>query len=103
MVIEVDTWNGTANDVQRFVNFTGASFPVLQLGGFLQTQNYYDMPYDNYVVIDADGIVRYTSRELSHVGSIGRFSDQALRTVIQAWLPSPVESHSWSTVKGLYR
>lgn len=63
----------------------------------------YALEYDNYVVVDALGIVRYTSQAYSHAPATGRFFDAELRAAVQAALPTGIEGRTWSTVKGLYR
>ena len=61
------------------------------------------MVYDNYVLVDGRGIVRYTSVNEVFTGK-GRFDDPHLRAAIrQALLTLPVASGTWSQVKELYR
>ncbi|MEO6461935.1 MAG: hypothetical protein ABIP29_02575 [Candidatus Eisenbacteria bacterium] len=63
-MLGVDMFNGGATQVQQFKNSTGATYPVLLLGGSsvggdLNTL-YGGVPtYDNYAVISKQGIVRY--------------------------------------------
>lgn len=91
--------------MQGFITVSGYTFPVLRQAGFLQNlpPAGYDILYDNYVVVDAEGIVRYTSQAYSHAPATGRFYDTELRAAIQNVLPSALEARTWSTVKGLYR
>jgi len=91
--------------VQGFITVSGYTFPVLRLAGYLETPPPvgYGTPYDNYVVVDAEGIVRYTSQGGIHHPATGRFHDTELRAAIQNVLPSALEARTWSTVKGLYR
>jgi hypothetical protein len=81
------------------------SMPLLGLAFYLQqgTPLGYGIQYDNYVLVDAQGVVRYTSVNESHANPLGRFNDAALRTAIGQWLPSAVETRTWSTLKELYR
>jgi len=65
--------------VQGFINVTGYTFPVLRLGQSIQSL--YGIFYDNYVVIDADGIIRYTSVNETYTG-LGRFHDGNLRAAL---------------------
>lgn len=61
------------------------------------------MVYDNYVLVDGQGIVRYTSVNEVFTGT-GRFNDPHLRAAIrQGLLALPVASGTWSQVKELYR
>jgi hypothetical protein len=91
--------------VQAFITASGYTLPVLRQAGFLQNPPPagYDIAYDNYVVVDAQGIVRYTSQAYSHAPATGRFYDSELRAAIQSALPSALEARTWSTVKRLYR
>jgi hypothetical protein len=80
--------------VQNFINQSTYTFPVLMQSGFLQNPppTGYDLIYDNYVVVDADGIVRYTSQNRPRHPSTGRFYDAELRAAIQQWLPPPTSA-----------
>ena len=88
--------------MQSYIAVTGATYPVLRNAGFVQGSNYYDILYDNYILVDAQGIVRYTS-----VGEpftqLGRFNNANIRAAILANLPSGIEPATWSTIKQLYR
>jgi hypothetical protein len=65
--------------VQGYISITGTTFPVLRNGQGLQSS--YGIFYDNYVVVDEDGIVRYTSVNEIFTG-LGRFNDANLRAAI---------------------
>ncbi len=99
VVWALDMWNGSPTDVQSYVDLTHVTYPVLRLAGFLQSNAFFGIPFDNYVVIDPQGIVRYTSVN----EAFGAFNDSAIRAAIDAWLPVAVEEETWSQVKGLYR
>ena len=94
--------------MQAFLDATGATYPVLQQAGYLQSAGTASMPlygirYDNYVVVDALGIVRYTSVSEVFTG-LGQFHDAHLRTAIRQSLATvSVAPTSWSAVKELYR
>ena len=100
--LAVDCWNGSTTDVEGFIANTGVSFPVLQQAGFLQQASFYSILYDNYVLVDANGIVRYTSVNEVFTGT-GHFDDGHLRAAIDHWLPTAVEPRTWSRVKALFR
>jgi len=90
------------------LSVAGYTFPLLRLAGYLQNgppSPSYELTYDNYVVVDADGIVRYTSQNRDHgpISGVGRFADAEIRGAINANLPSAVTPSAWSAVKGLYR
>ncbi|MFQ5601530.1 MAG: TlpA family protein disulfide reductase [Candidatus Krumholzibacteriia bacterium] len=97
--LALDMWNGAAPLVQTFIDQTAVSFPVLRHAAFLQGPAFYGITFDNYVVIDPDGIIRYTSVD----EAFGSFNDAAIRTVIERHLPVPVEEHTWGGIKELYR
>jgi len=109
-ILGLECWQTTppaAPAIQQFIAGTGValSMPLLGLAFYLQQglPSGYGVQYDNYVIVDAQGIVRYTSVAESHNNPLGRFNDTALRNAIQTWLPSPVETHTWSALKELYR
>ena len=98
-VIALDAWNGQVFQVQGYIERTAVTFPVLMFAGSLTSPAQYGISFDNYVVVDADGIIRYTS--VDEPGA--SFNDTALRNTIQAYLPVAVSSESWGAIKGLYR
>lgn len=103
--LALDFWNGSAGSVQGFIDATGFTFPVLRNAGYLQTNAPpvgYQIAYDNYVVVDAEGVVRYTSVAETFT-SLGRFNDARLRAEIDRLLLLDVEASTWTSVKGLYR
>lgn len=60
-MLGADLWNGTPSQVTSFRNQTGATFPLLMLGA-TPTGGDLDAlygPFDNYVVINKQGVVRY--------------------------------------------
>ena len=60
-VLGVDLWNGTSGQVTSFRDQTGVTFPLLLNGSLATGGNLATLygPYDNYVVINKSGIVRY--------------------------------------------
>ncbi|UCE02873.1 MAG: TlpA family protein disulfide reductase [Candidatus Latescibacterota bacterium] len=97
--LALDMWNGTVSLVQSFIDQTGVTFPVLRDAGFLQGSSFYGIQFDNYVVIDPTGVIRYTSVDEAS----GSFNDAAIRAAIAASLPVAVQSTTWSGIKELYR
>jgi hypothetical protein len=99
-VLALDAWNGSATLVQRFIDDTGVTYPVLRQAGL--TTSTYGIRYDNYVLVDSRGIVRYTSVNETFTG-VGRFHDAHLRAAIDQNLRTvPVTQTTWSQVKALY-
>jgi hypothetical protein len=60
-VIGADMYNGTPSQLQGFKNATGATYPLLLLAATASGGNLATLygPFDNYVVINKQGIVRY--------------------------------------------
>ena len=100
-VVAVDFWRGSAVLVRGFAHDVGATYPVLLGGVYLSGSTQYGIAYDNYIVIDAQGVVRYTSVNEIFTG-LGRWNDAAVRAVVDQWLPTAVEQASWSAVKALF-
>ncbi|MBI1798972.1 MAG: T9SS type A sorting domain-containing protein [Candidatus Eisenbacteria bacterium] len=60
-VLGPDLWNGTSSQLTTFQQVTGVTFPLLLQGGSSAGGDLATLygPYDNYVVINPRGIVRY--------------------------------------------
>lgn len=60
-VVGVDEWNGTTTQLRSFKNQTGITFPLLLNGASATGGNFATLygTYDNYVVVNKQGIVRY--------------------------------------------
>lgn len=60
-VLGVDLWNGTAGQLNSFRNQTGATYPLLLNGASSVGGNVDALygPYDNHLVLNKQGIVRY--------------------------------------------
>lgn len=60
-VVGVDEYNGTASQLRSFKNQTGATYPLLLLGATATGGNFATLygTFDNYVVVNKQGIVRY--------------------------------------------
>ena len=60
-VLGVDLWNGTASGLNSFKTQTGATYPLLLNGATATGGNVSTLygTYDNYVVLNKQGIVRY--------------------------------------------
>jgi len=99
-VLDVDIWNGSAIQVQGYIDVTGSTFPVLRNAGFLSQPGFYGISYENFVVIDEDGRVRYVS---TTDGGRGGWQDAAVRAAVLEALTLAIEPATWSGVKGLYR
>jgi len=100
-VLTLDTWNGRLLFVQDYAFVTGTTHPVLRDASLVLAT--YDLLYENYVVVDPTGIVRYSSEHEVFING-GRWHDDTVRAAISANLPgeTPVESISWGAIKALY-
>lgn len=99
-VLALDFWNGVPSSVEDYIRSAGATYPVLMDAGVVTGS--YGIAYDNYVVVDAEGIVRYTSVHETFTG-LGRWNDAAVRSVVEQWLPTAVEQRTWSAMKALFQ
>ena len=99
--LALDCGNGGTSALQSFIERTGTTFPVLRDAAFVQ--RLYAVPYENYVVVDREGIVRYVSVWDDSYTGPGRFNDVHLRAVIEEYLVVGVEPQSWTGIKELYR
>ncbi len=97
----IEMWQNSSSFARAYIENTGVTFPVLWGGGYLQSNASYGIRYDNYIVIDPAGVIRYTSVGEAF-GEIGRFSAASIRAAIGAHLPTPVTALTWSRVKSLY-
>ena len=61
VVVGVDEWNGTPAQLRSFRDQTGATYPLLLQGTSATGGNFATLygTYDNYVVVNKHGIVRY--------------------------------------------
>ena len=86
-VLGVDMYNGGAAQAQSFKNSTGATYPVLLLGGSTVGGDlnvlYGGVPtYDNYAVISKQGIVRYYASSIWPHGN--RYHLNELRATVDS-------------------
>ena len=71
--LALDTWNGSISQVQSYINSTGITYPVLTKAG--DASDLYGITYDNYLVIDHQGVLRYTSADNGGLGERFRLSE----------------------------
>jgi hypothetical protein len=91
-VLGVDLWNGTLSQVNGFKGVTGATFPLLLNGATASGGNLSQLygTYDNYLVINKQGIVRYHAQlrwpagNRYHLGEIRAAVDSLLAPVVSA-------------------
>jgi len=89
-VLGVDSWNGTVNQVTDFRDQTGASFPLL-LNGASAVGGNFDVlygPWDNYIVVNKQGIVRYHAANLWPHGN--RLHLSQIRGAVDTLVSSPL-------------
>ena len=65
-VLGIDLYNGTSSQLTSFKNQTGATYPLFLNGAVATGGNLYTPygQYDNYVVINKQGIIRYHAYDL---------------------------------------
>ncbi len=87
-VLGPDCWNGSSSQLTSFKNQTGATFPLLLSAGDVSTL--YGIAYDNFLVIDTQGIVRYISPTGQPLAN--RYDLTAIRATIDDLLQTDVET-----------
>lgn len=93
-MLGVDLWNGTPAQVQQFKNSTGTTYPLLMLGGSATGGDlntlYGGVPaYDNYAVINKQGIVRYYASTLWAHGN--RYQLDQIRGAVDSLVSTTVD------------
>lgn len=99
-VVGVDTWNGTASQLRSFKNTTGATYPLLLNGGLATGGNVTTLygDYDNYVVINKQGIVRYVAADIWPHGN--RYHLAELRAAIDSLVAPTVDVPRGGALEG---
>ena len=90
-VLGADVWNGTVQGVRDFRDQTGASFPLLLQGAAPAGGDLSALygPWDNYIVINKQGIVRYHAANSYPHGN--RYHLNELRATVDSLVGSTVE------------
>ncbi len=88
-VLGPDLWNGSTAQLQSYRSQTGATFPLLLQGASAPGGNLSTLygPYDNYVVVDQGGIVRYHAADLHAHGN--RYHPDEIRDVVNSLVSDP--------------
>ena len=97
-----DEYNGSVSEVQSFKDLTGATFPLLlnaanATGGNLGTLY---GPYDDYVVINKQGIVRYHSALIWPHGN--RYHLNEIRGCVDSLVSIPVDVAELGAARGFH-
>ena len=71
--LALDTWNGSLSQTQSYVNTTGITYPLLTQAR--NELNNYGITYDNYLVLDHQGILRYSSADNGVLGQRYRVNE----------------------------
>ena len=93
-VLGADMWNGTAPQLQSFRTSTGATYPLLLLAGTATgTGNDIDLttygPFDNHVIIDASGVVRFNAYAQGYAHG-SRYDLTRMRALVDSLLANAV-------------
>ena len=90
-MLGADLWNGSAAQLNQFKTNTGIQFPLL-LNGASATGGNMSITYgtyDNYIVIDQQGVVRYHAALTWPHGNRYHLAD--IRTVVDGLLGPPLD------------
>ena len=80
--IALETWNGSLNQATTYLNITKITYPLLI--GAANALNTFGMTYDNYLVIDHQGVLRYSSAEKGGLGERYRLNE--IKDAIETYL-----------------
>lgn len=71
--IALETWNGSLSQATTYLNLTKITYPLLINAG--NALNSFGMTYDNYLVIDHQGVLRYSSAKNGGLGERYRLNE----------------------------
>ena len=71
--LALETWNGSLSQAQSYVISTGITYPLLTRAG--NELDNYRITYDNYLVLDHQGIIRYSSADNGILGERYRIKE----------------------------
>jgi hypothetical protein len=106
-VLGPDLYNGNSAQLTGFRDQTGATFPLLLNGASGAGNENLFIPYgqyDNYVVINKQGIIRYHAYDLWSHGN--RYHLDEIRAAVDSLVTdpnTPVRTSGWGKLKALYR
>jgi len=80
--IALDTWNGSLSQATAYLNLTKITYPLLLNAG--NVLNSFGMTYDNYLVVDHQGVLRYSSANNGGLGERYRLNE--IKDAIEAYL-----------------
>lgn len=80
--IALDTWNGSLSQATTYLNLTKITYPLLINAG--NALNSFGMTYDNYLVIDHQGVLRYSSANNGGLGERYRLNE--IKNEIETYL-----------------
>ncbi len=90
-MLGADGWNGTVGQLQGFKDATGVTFPLLLNASMASGGNLYSLygTYDNYIVINKQGVVRYHAALTWPLGN--RYHKEQIRGTVDSLVTSPVD------------
>jgi len=82
--IALETWNGSLSQATTYLNLTKITYPLLISAG--NALDSFGMTYDNYLVIDHQGVLRYSSAGNGGLGERYRLNEikDAIETYLEA-------------------
>ena len=98
VVLGLECWDGTEQQLRDFATANGISYPLLGNAG--ATARQYDVPYHSFVVIDTGGVVR-----LVILGpDAAAYDRDQIETTVRSLLqnPSATEEQTWGAIKALF-
>jgi peroxiredoxin len=99
VVLGLECWDSTAEQIQEFASTNGITYPLLQSAG--DTAREYDLSYHSFVVIDTGGIVRLVLQGPDASAYDRDRIEQTVKSLLQD--PSAAEEQTWGAIKALFR
>lgn len=93
LLFGIETSGCSRTDLSDFQSRTGVLFPLLLNGGSVLSE--YGIPQGSFVLVDADGIVRY----------VGEYDEQALQRAVDEALQDAASTKvtTWGLIRNIYK
>jgi peroxiredoxin len=98
LVLGIECWNGTREQVQRFAEHTSVDYPLL-LGG-RDVASDFGLSYHSFVLVDGRGIVRYVNAGPDDAALDLPGLESAISTLLEE--ANEAVTSTWGQIKTLY-
>lgn len=98
VVLGLECWDGTQQQLSDFATANGVTYPLLGSAG--ATAGQYDVPYHSFVLLDTAGVVRLIIQGPDASAYDRDQIESAVKTLLQN--PSATEEQTWGAIKALF-